>query len=229
MLLFIHGAGGCAELWRHQTGYFSGSVAVDLPGHPVGHGLQSIADYANWVRGYVHERGLAPVTLVGHSMGGGIAQWLAVNHPDLIRSLVLVSTGARLKVAPQVFQALDGDYDQAVDFMLGNSFGPESTPELLAEVKRLRLLVPAEVVRGDFQACDRFDLMDRIADISAPTCIICGTADKMTPLKYGQFLLSRIPGSRLEEIPGAGHNVMLEKPAEFNAALESFLKEVDKR
>ncbi|MDO8688501.1 MAG: alpha/beta hydrolase [Dehalococcoidia bacterium] len=229
MLLFIHGAGGGAELWRYQTDYFPESVAVDLPGHPRGQGLQSIEDYANWVRGYVYERGLAPVTLVGHSMGGGIAQWLAVNHPDMVRSLVLVSTGARLKVAPQIFQVLEGDYDQAVDFMLGNSFGPESAPELLEEVKRLRLRVPVEVVRGDFQACDRFDLMDRIADIAAPTCIICGTADKMTPLKYGQFLLSRIPGSRLEEIPGAGHNVMLEKPAEFNAALERFLKDLEKR
>lgn len=227
-LLFIHGAGGGADLWRFQTAHFANSVAVDLPGHPKGHGFHSVEDYAGWVRGYVYARELAPVILVGHSMGGAISQWLAINHPEMLQGLVLVSTGARLRVAPQIFQVLEGDYDKAVDFMLGNSFGPEASPDLLEEVKRLRLRVPRETVQGDFQACDRFDVMDRLGDIAAPTLIICGSADKMTPIKYCQYLLSRIAGSRLEEIPGAGHNVMLEKPIEFNNALEGFLKDLEK-
>lgn len=228
VLLFIHGAGGGADLWRSQTAYFPNSVAMDLPGHPKGQGFHSIEDYANWVRGYVYAREMAPVVLVGHSMGGAIAQCLAVNHPEMLRGLVLVSTGARLKVAPQIFQVLEGDYEKAVDFMLGNSFGPEASPELLEDVKRLRLRVPREVVRGDFEACDHFDMMQRMGDIAAPTLIICGSADKMTPVKYCQYLLSHIAGSRLEEIPGAGHNVMLEKPIEFNNALERFWKELEK-
>ena len=227
-LLFIHGAGGGADLWRFQAAHFANSVAVDLPGHPKGHGFHSVEDYASWVRGYVYARELAPVILVGHSMGGAISQWLAINHPEMLQGLVLVSTGARLRVAPQIFQVLEGDYDKAVDFMLGNSFGPEASPDLLEEVKRLRLRVPRETVLGDFQACDRFDVMDRLGDIAAPTLIICGSADKMTPIKYCQYLLSRIAGSRLEEIPGAGHNVMLEKPIEFNNALEGFLKDLEK-
>ncbi len=228
VLLFIHGAGGGGDLWRNQTAYFPGSVAVDLPGHPTGQGFHSIEDYGNWVRGYVYAREMAPVVLVGHSMGGAIAQCLAINHPEMLRALVLVSTGARLKVTPQIFQALEGDYEKAVDFMLGNSFGPEASPELLEETKKLRLRVPREVTRGDYQACDNFDVMDRLGAISIPTLIICGTADKMTPVKYCQYLLSHISGSKLEEIPGSGHNVMLEKPAEFNSALERFLSGLEK-
>src|SRR3972149_9580351 len=100
--------------------------------------------------------------------------------------------------------------------MLGNSFRPGALPQLLADPKRLRLRVPREVTRGDYQACDNFDVMDRLNSISSPTLIICGTADKMTPVKYCQYLLSHISGSKLEEIPGSGHNVMLEKPVEFN-------------
>lgn len=228
-LLFVHGAGGGRDVWRFQTGHFPGSVAVDLPGHPAGQGLRSVEDYANWVKGYVDQHQLAPVVLVGHSMGGAICQWLAINNPEMLRALVLVSTGARLRVAPQTFQALEGDYEQAVDLLIRNSFGPETPPELLEEARRQRVQVPREVVQGDYQACDKFDIMDRLSAISAPTLIICGVDDKNTPVKYSQFLSSHIQGSRLEEIPGAGHNVMLEKPAEFNGVLQRFLDGLEKR
>lgn len=222
-LLFVHGAGGGGDLWRFQTAHFPGSVAVDLPGHPEGQGFNNIEDYAGWVRRFANAQDMFPVVLVGHSMGGAISQWLAVHHPDMLQALVLIATGARLRVSPQIFQALEGDYEKAVDFMLQFSFGPEAPAELLQDVKRLRLRVPVEVVRGDYQACDGFEIMDRIKEISVPTLIICGIEDKMTPIKYAQYLQSQIAGSQLEQIPDAGHNVMLEKPVEFNRALERFL------
>lgn len=226
-LLFVHGAGGGADLWRFQAAHFPGSVAVDLPGHPEGQGFQSIEDYAGWLKGYAYAREVVPLVLAGHSMGGAICQWLALHYPEMLRGLVLVSTGARLRVAPQIFQALEGDYEKAVDFMLDFSFGPQASPALRQEVKRLRLRVPQEVVKGDFQACDRFDVMDRLQGLRLPTLIICGTEDQLTPVKYAQYLHSQIPGSRLELVPGAGHNVMLERPQEFNRALEGFLAELE--
>lgn len=226
-LLFVHGAGGGGDLWKYQTAYFPGSIAVDLPGHPAGQGFQSIEDYAGWVKGFVYARDLAPVVLTGHSMGGAICQWLAIHEPGMVRALVLTSTGARLRVSAQIFQALDGDYEKAVDFMLQFSFGPEASAALRQEAKSLRLNVPAAVVRGDYQACDKFDVMDRLGAIAVPTLIICGTEDKMTPVKYSQHIHSQIPGSRLELIPGGGHNVMLEKPDQFNGAVESFLNSLE--
>jgi len=222
-LVFVHGAGGGGDLWKFQTAYFPGSVAVDLPGHPQGQGFQSIEDYAGWVKGFVNARELAPVVLVGHSMGGAICQWLAIHNPEMLRALVLTSTGARLRVSPQIFLALEGDYEKAVDFMLQFSFGPEAPAELRQETRQLRLRIPREVVSGDFQACDKFDLLEQVSTIAVPTLIICGTEDKLTPIKYSQYVHSRVPGSQLELISGAGHNVMLEKPVEFNRVLESFL------
>ena len=222
-LVFVHGAGGGGDLWKFQTAYFPGSVAVDLPGHPQGQGFQSIEDYAGWVKGFVNARELAPVVLVGHSMGGAICQWLAIHNPEMLRALVLTSTGARLRVSAQIFQALEGDYEKAVDFMLQFSFGPEAPAELRQETRQLRLRIPREVVSGDFQACDKFDLLEQVSTIAVPTLIICGTEDKLTPIKYSQYVHSRVPGSQLELISGAGHNVMLEKPVEFNRVLESFL------
>lgn len=226
-LLFVHGAGGGAGIWRFQTSHFPGSVAPDLPGHPTGQGFNSIADYAAWVKDYACTRDMVPLVLVGHSMGGAVCQWLAIHHPEMLRGLVLASTGARLRVTPQIFQGLEGDYEKAVDFMLDFSFGPQASPELRQEMRRLRLSIPREVANGDFQACDRFDVMDQLHNITLSTLVICGPEDKLTPLKFSQYLHSHIPGSRLEVIPGAGHNVMLEKPEEFNRALESFLASLE--
>lgn len=228
-LLFVHGAGGGGDLWKFQAAYFPGSLAVDLPGHPQGEGFRSIEDYAGWLKGFADARGMMPAVLVGHSMGGAICQWLAIHYPDALQALVLTSTGARLRVSPQIFQALEGDYDKAVDFMLQFSFGPEAPGELRQEAKHLRLRVPVEVVGGDYHACDKFDVMDLLGNIAVPTLIICGTEDKMTPVKYSQYIHSRIPGSRLELIPGAGHDVMLEKPAEFNRVVQGFLDSLEEK
>lgn len=222
-LLFVHGAGGGADVWRFQAAHFPGSVAVDLPGHPQGQGSSSIEGYAAWVRDFAYSRELAPLVLVGHSMGGAIGQWLAIHCPEMLRGLVLVSTGARLRVAPLVFQALESDYEKAVDLLLDLSFGPQASLSLKQEVKGPRLRVPREVVLGDFQACDRFDVMGRLHGLNIPTLIICGAEDGMTPIRYAEYLHSQVSGSRLVEVSGAGHNVMLEKPEEFNRALEDFL------
>ena len=78
----------------------------------------------------------------------------------------------------------------------------------------------------DLSACNDFDIMDRVHEISLPTCIIAGEDDQLTPLKYSQFLHKTIAGSQFHVIPGAGHLAMLEKPEEFNRYLLEFLNDV---
>jgi pimeloyl-ACP methyl ester carboxylesterase len=80
-----------------------------------------------------------------------------------------------------------------------------------------------EVVSRDLAACDRFDVMNRVADIRLNSLIICGKQDKMTPIKYSEYLASKLPQSRLVLIDRAGHNVMLEKPDLLNHALREWL------
>ena len=76
---------------------------------------------------------------------------------------------------------------------------------------------------GDFSACNNFDRMNDIERISAKVLVVCGSEDRMTPVRYSEYLHEKIKGSRLAVVPGAGHAVMLEKHREFNAALEAFL------
>ncbi len=83
--------------------------------------------------------------------------------------------------------------------------------------------MPAEVLRDDFRACDAFDRRSDVAAIAAPTLILCGDADRMTPAKYSQFLRDEIRNSQLVIVPDAGHMVMLEQPHAVTAAIDAFL------
>jgi pimeloyl-ACP methyl ester carboxylesterase len=76
------------------------------------------------------------------------------------------------------------------------------------------------------QACNKFDMMDRVADIVKPTLVLCGADDQMTPLRYAQFLASGIPDASLAVVPNAGHMVMLEQPRLVADYLLNFLQGV---
>jgi pimeloyl-ACP methyl ester carboxylesterase len=80
------------------------------------------------------------------------------------------------------------------------------------------------VVYGDFETCDKFDVMGSLDRINLPTLIICGRDDLLTPVKYSEYLRAHIRNSELRVIDDAGHMVMLEKPEEFNEILENFLR-----
>ena len=101
-LVLIHGAGGDHLSWPSQIRRLSGYrvYAPDLPGHGKsgGHGLQRVESYGEVVLNWIQALELPKIVLGGHSMGGAIALWLTVNHPDLIHGLVLMSTGATLPV-----------------------------------------------------------------------------------------------------------------------------------
>jgi pimeloyl-ACP methyl ester carboxylesterase len=79
------------------------------------------------------------------------------------------------------------------------------------------------VLLGDFTACDRFDVMERLGEIEAPTLVVAGSADQLTAAKYARFLAKRIADARLVIIEGAGHMMMLERPIETAEAVQDFL------
>ena len=86
-----------------------------------------------------------------------------------------------------------------------------------------------EVIHGDYRACDTFDVIERLSTIKAPTLIISGTADQLTPPKYAAFMAEKIPNARLVSVPEAGHMVMLEAEASVTREVEAFVRELKKR
>jgi len=221
-VLFIHGAGANSSVWHLQTNHFKDSVAFELPGHPNGLGLSTIEGYADVVASQIKEKRLRRPVIVGHSMGGAIAIELALRKEPL-EALVLVGTGGRLRVRPEFLIQIKDNYEAAAKLIASWSVASSADPVLVDRMARDLLLVRPEVTLGDFLACDRFDRMDRLGEITCQTLIVCGEADRMTPRKYSEYLHEKIRDSKLVLIPGAGHGVMLEKHREFNWALESFL------
>jgi pimeloyl-ACP methyl ester carboxylesterase len=156
-------------------------------------------------------------------MGGGIAQSFALTYPNRLAGLVLVGTGARLRVHPDIFAALQRDVEEAGRLISEWSYAPGAMMATVASSAEAFARNRVSVLEGDFRACDAFDLMGEIRKVQTPTLIICGKDDRLTPVKYARFLHENIAGSELVVIPGAGHMVMLERPVEFNRALTTFL------
>jgi pimeloyl-ACP methyl ester carboxylesterase len=226
-VLFLHGAGGSTASWdlqkRLQT--VCEVVLVDLPGHGKsgGGGLRSIEGYAESVRAMIVENGLEGCYVAGHSMGGAIALSLGLAYPELLAGLVLVGTGARLKVFPKILEGILKDKEETVRAIMGFAFSKKAPPELIESGFAEMMASPKEVIHGDFSACGLVDLMEGVKSITLPTLVIAGADDELTPLKYAEYLNREIKGSRLSVIRDAGHMVMREKPEETNRAIEAFV------
>jgi len=225
---FVHGTGGSSRAWMHQLDGLADLgqiIALDLPGHGGSGGSipKAIEDAAAVIAEFLDALGIARVVIGGHSMGGAIAQQFALSYPERTDGVILIGTGARLRVLPRLLDLLAADYPRGVDLLMSLAVSAQALAELKTELHRATADNAPGVVLGDLQACDRFDVMKRISAISAPTLVICGDEDQLTPPKYARFLGERIAGATVAVIAGAGHYVQVEKPRETTAAIREFL------
>lgn len=225
-LLFVHGAGGSGAVWHYQQERFVDCDAVTLPGHPDGAPASSVDEYRDWLHGYISGKRYGKIVLAGQSMGGGIALSYALAYPDEIAGLALIGTGARLRVNPAFLAMLSDNSGREPSWYrevaLPMYAGVE--PSVRDRLLDLQCSLPVCVHLNDFLCCDRFDVMDRVADIRVPALVISGDADIMTPLKYSRYLADRMPGSRLAVVPGGGHLVFLQKPDDVNREIDLFMR-----
>jgi pimeloyl-ACP methyl ester carboxylesterase len=217
-LVLVHGAGGTHAHWPEALRRLPGRrvLAVDLPGHggspPPGE--RAVPAYARRIVDLLDALGIARAAVGGHSMGGAVALTLALDAPERVAGLLLVGTGARLRVAPAILQAW-ADPARASELAIaaaGFFFGAGASPELLRAFAEGMEAVAPGVVHGDFTACDAFDVIARLGEIRAPARVVVGAEDKLTPLKYSTLLRDRLPGEGFLVVPGAGHMVTWEAP-----------------
>jgi pimeloyl-ACP methyl ester carboxylesterase len=228
VVCLVHGTGGAGNVWLHQLDGLADVarvVAPDLPGHgrSGGEPPRSIEEAAAFVVGFLDAVSVRSAIVGGHSMGGAIAQQLALAHPERVDGLVLVGTGARLRVLPRVLELLATDYPAGVDLLLQMGVGAAAPASLKALLRRSTAANPPGVVLGDLRACDVFDVIARIGAVRVPTLALCGEEDQLTPPKFARFFGETIAGARVVVIPGAGHFVQLEQPEATTRALREFL------
>jgi pimeloyl-ACP methyl ester carboxylesterase len=224
-IIFVHGSGARGDIWRYQTDYFPGSHAVDLPGHPRGEILKSVEECVDWLRKYIKERGFEDVVLAGHSFGGAIALLYALKYPQELKGIIVIGSGARLKVHPIFLtpceEAIKGDGQKWYE-MVEEMYGL-TPPDYKRKIMEKQKTIGPAVMLNDFLCCDKFDVMDRVHEIKLPALIICGELDAMTPVKYASYLGTKIANSKVVIVPQAGHLVLAEKPGVVNKAIEDFL------
>jgi 3-oxoadipate enol-lactonase len=241
-LLFLHGIGGDAECFRPQLAHFGRTfraIAWNMPGY-AGTTLLPETNFpslADAVAALLDVRGIARVHLVGHSLGGMIAQEFAVRHPGSLASLTLSGTTA-------AFGRPDGDFQR--DFLrqrlapleagqamaelagrlVGGLIGPAPDRDGMAIALASMSRVAPETYRAALQCLVGFDRRDALPRIAVPTLLIAGGADTTAPAAVMERMAAKIPGARFVVIPGAGHLANLEQPAAFNRVLEEFLREI---
>jgi len=188
-------------------------------------GAFTLGDLADDAAGVLDELGLASAHVVGVSMGGMIAQELALRYPEKVRALVLGCTYAggpgQSLTAPEVFRVLrdgmqSGDRATALraawSVNVSEGFAADEANFAAYEEVAMNKPVAFDVIVSQMEAIGAHDTSAQLGAISIPTLVIHGTADLMLPVTNGEAIARAIPGARFEKLEGVGHLFWLEEP-----------------
>lgn len=232
-VVLLHGAGRSHLDWPLNIRRLGERkvYAPDLPGHgkSAGIGEQSIANYARIVLDWMIDIHVNRVVLIGHSIGGAIALHMALQYTEYVAGLVLISSGARLPVNPELLSRLasPASFPSAVNLITKWSFSPHANKGMLDQFKQGLSKTRPSVVQGDYEACHNFDASESLSGVAVPVCLICGALDKMTPLRYSEYLAENIQGAEMSVVPRAGHMLMLEQPERLQKTIEDFIERMN--
>lgn len=227
-LIFVHGSGGDYTHWPLsllKNKNFN-TYLIDLPSHGRSKGRirKSVTDFSDFITHFVKRLSLKNVILCGHSLGGAIVLQSALKKEDWLSGIVLVGTGARLRVLRDILEGLKNNYKKTINLVVSFAFGSTAKKELKERIRRQYLKTPSLVTYYDFNACNEFDVMAELEHIALPALIFSGSEDKLTPLKYGNYLNDNLKNSIHVILEGCGHMMALEKEIEFINFLNNFIK-----
>lgn len=242
-VLLVHGLGSSTRDWEYQLPRLAERyhcIAYDVRGHGQttrAPGPYSLAGFAADARALLDALDVGPVHLVGVSMGGAIGLQLALDAPDLIRSLVLCNSGPKLRIwglrtTPRllhrlVLMRLFGM--QAVGKLLaGQMFPHPGQAELRAKLVRRWVRNDAKCYRTATKALLGLDLTGRLDQIRCPTLFIDGSRDR-TPIHIRDRDLARLPRARRVVVDDSGHATPIDQIDRFNDLVLGFLAEVEPR
>jgi len=237
-IVFLHGVGSDKSVWHPQLDAFRHerrAIAFDYPGYgdsdPAPQGTTR-DDYAAAILSAMRELGVPRAHVCGLSLGGVIAIALYSADPDACASLILADTFAvhpdgqavydRSVAASENMQALA---EGRVDVLLAQPADPAVRSEVVETMARID---PAAFCIGA-EAVWLADQRDIVHEIRAPTLVLCGAEDHVTPPALSHELTRLVPGARYEQIERAGHLTNLERPEEFNTLVGAFIRGVDSR
>jgi pimeloyl-ACP methyl ester carboxylesterase len=238
-VVMVHGAQNDHSVWILQSRYLAhhgfNVLAVDLPGHgkSAGNALLSIEAIADWLLDLVATVGISKCHWIGHSMGSLAVLEAASRRQETALSLTLVGTAVPMRVSEVLLNAARDNESQAFDMInfwshskLNHHPGaPGPGFSVFNQSRRLMERQKPGVLLTDFAACNAYQGgIDAAKRIHAPTLLILGEQDAMTPPKAAANLLASIPGATRTVIEQCGHSLMNERPDKVLLALKTHLK-----
>lgn len=230
-LVCVHGAGSSSVVFMEVVRRLSPQrrvVAPDLPGHGQSDRWHapddvSIAMYRDAVGTVCAQLKIERAILMGHSMGALVALDAAAAWPERVAGLILVNGGVRLPVAPEIFVKLTGDFTRFGKWLARVVWSPATPRDVIERWGTIAFTADQEITLADFRAVERYDGGPLAAKVRAPTLVLGGEDDLMTPPKLTHELARAIAGARAVVVPGAAHMLAQEQPERFFAEVESFL------
>ncbi|MER5432455.1 alpha/beta hydrolase [Streptomyces sp. NPDC002588] len=230
-LVFVHGWTANRRRWDHQLAHFAAErrvVRFDLRGHGEsdGAGVKTVEELAKDLLALLDHLKIERCVLVGHSMGGMIAQTVALSHPERVERLVLVNSIARMAFSRG--RGLLMAVSTLVPFKLfvaaniQRAFAPGYPKDEIRAYVRSSADTPREVVMTLYGAMRAFDVLDRVGEIQTPTLMIHGYHDIQLPVRQMLRMAKAYPDA-VVRILDAGHELPVEKPAELTAAIAAFV------
>lgn len=242
-LLFLHGLTFDTRMWTDQVAALCKKyrcINMDFRGHGRSSTTESeysLEQFAEDVYGLMKELGIEQAHVAGLSMGGMVAVRLALAHPEVVRSLMLLDTSARpeqAERAPQYEtmarisreQGPEAIMQGVIPIFFSQAFIEGQPQKLEAFKEQFRSLNPEGVYRATLAVTRRRDICEEIKSIRVPTLVIVGKEDLAMPVREAETIQRQIAGSRLEKIAGAGHMTPIEQPEKVTAIIEEFLSQV---
>ncbi|MHA1384912.1 MAG: alpha/beta fold hydrolase [Candidatus Helarchaeota archaeon] len=245
ILYFLHGYTGDIQGWYFQISEFSKKYRVIAHNHRC-HGNSdskdepvTIRDLSEDFNKVLDKLGIQEkIIVIGHSMGGFIAQQFTLDHQDRVKAMVLTDTSPYLPIHEDAFKQVQNMGIANLSKMLTKMFGiplrkrPKELREYYKnldewEHKRKEHL-PIYVAVNFLRAINEWNVVDRLSEIKVPTLIVFGEKDTMTDReKYSKLLHESIPNSKLIFVKDAGHGPPTEQVDEFNKILAEFVKQFE--
>ena len=242
VVLFLHGVGGGAQSWYPQINSFAlkyQAAAWNMPGYgkSILSGGMSFSGLAAALLALLDDRSWTKIHLVGHSMGGMVAQEFALDHQDRLHSLTLSATSP-------AFGRPDGDFQKKfIDARLAPLAAGGTMADLARELVETMMSdeadpngrqlaydcmanVPEITYRAAVECIVSFEQRANLPNIRVPTLVLAGETDTNAPAPMMEKMAAKIPGARFVCLPELGHLANLEDPLAFDAALSAFLESV---
>lgn len=234
-VVFVHGFMGGSQQWQSQIDALNEveTYCVDLPGFGENahiEGLDTIAGNAAWVLSHLKSKGITHFHLVGHSMGGMVAQEMVTQSPNSVARLVLYGTGSQ-GVLPGRFETIETSKQRALSdgprrtarriaatwFLEGDKAGAYETCAAIAERSSIQAIL------AGLDAMAGWSGVTKLSSFTAQTLIVWGDRDRTYPWTQTEELWRSIPNASLAVIPDCAHAAHLEKPRLFNEIIRDFL------